>query len=85
MKRSKLIASLHRCGAWFYRVLRNYRARRALVPALYMDERMLRDIGLTRDDIVACLSSPQENVVEFVMLRRKSRAEACHGITRQAA
>ncbi|MDT3685583.1 MAG: hypothetical protein RO009_11140 [Pseudorhodoplanes sp.] len=39
--------------------LKRYRARRALTPMLYFDERMFRDIGFSRADIVECLSAPE--------------------------
>jgi hypothetical protein len=39
--------------------LKRHRARRALTPILYFDERMFRDIGFSRADVVECLSAPE--------------------------
>ena len=38
--------------------LRACMARRAMHPLATMDDRMLRDIGLTRADVIHCFSSP---------------------------
>jgi hypothetical protein len=37
---------------------RAFMARRAMRPLASMDDRMLRDIGLTRADVIHCFSSP---------------------------
>lgn len=66
--------------------LKAYRARRALVPLLYLDERMLRDIGLSRSDVVDCLSSPfAGDPASFLDERRKSRRLPAASDTRLAA
>jgi len=41
------------------------RRRRANVALSHWNERLLRDVGLTRADYLACLSSPWDNPDEF--------------------
>lgn len=50
------------------------RSRRSLRYMLDFDERLLRDIGLTRADVVKCLSAPDyDPVVDFLEDRRARR------------
>lgn len=48
-----ILAGRHAGAAW-----RAFMARRAMRPLATMDDRMLRDIGLTRADVIRCFSSP---------------------------
>jgi uncharacterized protein YjiS (DUF1127 family) len=53
------------------------RSRRSACTMLYLDDHMLRDIGLTRADVVACISSPaQYDPVEFLEVRRERNGRA---------
>lgn len=55
------------------------RNRRVMRTMLEFDERLLRDIGLTRADIVECLSSPDADPLGVLQTRRTSRrAVALH-------
>jgi hypothetical protein len=56
------------------RAIRRRQERRALRELLRLEDRMLRDIGLTRADVLACLSSPELDPVE-VLERRRPAAE----------
>ena len=52
-------------------------ARRAITPLLYANERMLRDIGLSHDDILDCLSGPLcADPSQLLIARINERREA---------
>lgn len=58
------------------RVLRRYRMRRAMIPLMQFDERMLRDIGLSRGDVIACLHFAEpEDLFEERARRQAAAAE----------
>jgi uncharacterized protein YjiS (DUF1127 family) len=46
-------------------VVAHSRRRRANLALSYWNERLLRDVGLTRADYLACLSSPWDSPDEF--------------------
>ena len=49
--------------------------RKSIRPLLSVDERLLRDIGLTRADVVDCLSSPlADDPSDLLIARRRERA-----------
>jgi hypothetical protein len=52
--RTAVAAAGRRCSAVVSAIL----ARRLILPLLYANERMLRDIGLSRVDVVESLSGP---------------------------
>ncbi len=55
------------------------RTRHAMRTMLEFDERLLRDVGLTRADVVQCLSSPDIDPFGVLEGRRKSyRAVVLH-------
>jgi hypothetical protein len=55
-------------------------ARRAVTPLLYANERMLRDIGLSHDDILDCLSGPLcADPSQLLIARINERREAIRG------
>ena len=64
----------------FMQTANRARNRRAMRTMLQFEDRFLRDIGLTRADIVDCLSSPETDPVDFLderrMLRRSSATAA---------
>jgi uncharacterized protein YjiS (DUF1127 family) len=61
----------------FSRLFTAYLARRAVMPLLYANERVLRDIGLSRADVVDCLSgSLAADPSRLLMTRINARAEA---------
>ena len=45
-------------GSFLARVLHNWRARRALLKLQDFDDNMLRDIGVTRDDVRWAVGQP---------------------------
>lgn len=63
-------------GRHFMAAYRNSAARRAMRPLMAMDERMLRDIGLTRGDVVGCFSSsrPADSYECLIAQREEQRA-----------
>jgi hypothetical protein len=66
-------AALRRLSASFSAI----RARRAITPLLYANERMLRDIGLNHDDIVDCLAAPHcADPSQILIARIYERREA---------
>jgi uncharacterized protein YjiS (DUF1127 family) len=61
----------------FSRLFAAYLARRAVMPLLYANDRMLRDIGLSRADVVESLSgSLSADPSRLLMARINARAEA---------
>lgn len=52
------------------------RRRRAARDMLRWDDNMLRDIGLTRYDVIDCLSSPGTDPSDFLDRRRMARRES---------
>jgi uncharacterized protein YjiS (DUF1127 family) len=53
------------------------RSRRSACTMLYLDDHLLRDIGLRRADVVACISSPsRHDPVEFLEVRRERNGRA---------
>jgi uncharacterized protein YjiS (DUF1127 family) len=60
-------------GRLLYRAVKRRMVRRAVFDMLHLDERMLHDIGLSRADVIACLSSPHEDAADFFEQRRVSR------------
>ncbi|MGE0565034.1 MAG: DUF1127 domain-containing protein [Pseudolabrys sp.] len=50
--------------------IQRYHHRRAAQKLLLLDDYILRDIGIRRGDILACLSSPWEDPVEYLEERR---------------
>jgi uncharacterized protein YjiS (DUF1127 family) len=53
------------------------RSRRAFDPMLSFDDHLLRDIGLTRNDVIDVLTSPaDDDPVDFLAARRKHNAVA---------
>jgi uncharacterized protein YjiS (DUF1127 family) len=51
--------------------------RHTLNAMLMFDDHLLRDIGLTRTDVIECLSSPaDDDPVDFLDARRKRNATA---------
>ena len=64
----------------FSKLFAAYLARRAVMPLLYANDRMLRDIGLSRADVVDSLSgSLWADPSRLLMTRIKARAEAARG------
>ena len=62
-----------RCSALVSAILE----RRLILPLLYADDRMLRDIGLSRADVVESLSSPlRANPSQLLIERINGRREA---------
>jgi uncharacterized protein YjiS (DUF1127 family) len=63
-------------GRRFMAAYRNAAARRAMRPLMSMDDRMLRDIGLTRGDVVGCFSSslPGDSFGLLIARREERRA-----------
>ncbi len=45
--------------------------RRNLRPMLMLDDHLLRDIGLTRADVIACVSSPESDPSGVLDLARR--------------
>ena len=61
----------------FSQLFSAYLARRAVMPLLYANDRMLRDIGLSRADVVESLSgSLSADPSRLLMARINARAEA---------
>jgi uncharacterized protein YjiS (DUF1127 family) len=55
------------------------RERRVLSTMLMLDDHLLRDIGLTRSDVIECLSSPlDQNSVRFLDARRRRNASTAN-------
>ncbi len=53
------------------------RSRRALSGILMFDDHLLRDIGLTRADVIDCLSTPLDgDPADFLEARRRRNALA---------
>jgi len=61
------LAAAFKC---FMRAAHGSRNRRAMHTMLLFEDRFLRDIGLTRADIIDCLSSPEADAVDFLDERR---------------
>lgn len=60
-----------RAGEFMARALRAFSQRRALRELARLDDRMLRDIGLTRTDIDAAVSLPRgTDPIAFLAARR---------------
>lgn len=79
---SLLLAAARR----FVTALERSRERGATRAMLRLDDHMLRDLGLTRGDIVACLSAPlDEDPADFLHARQRRNAQmAGAGRARQA-
>lgn len=67
----ELAGRLRRIGRALHASLLRSRRRTAARAMLRLDERLLWDIGLTRADVVDCLSSPADDVAEFLEARRR--------------
>lgn len=68
-------------GRGFSKAFSAYLARRAIMPLLYANERMLRDVGLSRADIVDCLSgSLCADPSRLLIARISGRHEAERGV-----
>jgi len=68
-------------GRRFSRLFSAFFGRRVIVPLLYANERMLRDVGLSRADIVDCLSgslcaAPSRLLIERINARCKEQHAA---------
>jgi hypothetical protein len=60
---------------YLYSVFIAASARKSIRPLLKVDERLLRDIGLTRADVIDCLTNPMnEDPSELLISRRRERA-----------
>jgi uncharacterized protein YjiS (DUF1127 family) len=72
------ISFLQRLAAGIRQAVSNVdraRSRRALCGILMFDDHLLRDIGLTRADVIDCLSTPSDDdPVDLLDARRKRNA-----------
>lgn len=75
-----------RVGAMAFTLWRAYRGRRALRTLIEADDRMLRDIGVTRDDVRWALDAPAtQDPTTYLRLRAVSRRAAERSELREAA
>ena len=56
--------------------IKRYQARRTLEELLRRDERLLRDIGMSRGEIIACLSLSGDEATDFFEVRRAAKNRA---------
>jgi hypothetical protein len=64
-----------RAGQYIYSAFKAAAARRAIRPLLAVEERFLRDIGITRADVIDCLSSPLADDPSELLKARRGRPQ----------
>ena len=74
-------AAGRRCSALVSAIL----ARRLILPLLYAEERMLRDIGLSRVDVVESLASPLRADPSQLLIERINERHEAAAARRTAA
>jgi hypothetical protein len=67
-----------RAGQCIYSAFKAAAARRAIRPLLAVEERFLRDIGITRADVIDCLSSPLADDPSELLKARRGRPQITH-------